>query len=111
MERKETASVRTFQELSPVEKVRAVLGVVYEPVPKKLALDMTGVDIDGMEEGLQASINAVFEDEEIVSHETEEGRRVFIMDGQSKEKLGSYIDMQSVHKQITDYLWNELGLD
>lgn len=105
----ENASKRTFDQLNTDEKVKAILGTVYEPVSRELALDFAGVNYDSLSETQQIAIDAVFNSDEVERTEDEDSKYTLSQTG--RDALGVEVDITSVHKRIADKMWGDLGLD
>lgn len=101
--------VRTYDTLEQDQKVRAILGAVMEPVSKKFALELSGVDYANLDDDEREKVDAVFGEEGIETSEDESTK--YRLNDSGREKLEKSVDMKSVHKQIADNLMGSLGLD
>lgn len=96
--------------LTAPDKVRAILGAVMEPVSKQLAIELSQIDYEGLDDEMKAKVDAVFLENDVESTIEEETHK-FKLGDNSREKLQESIDMKSVHKVIADKILADLGLD
>lgn len=104
-----------FEALSPFDKVRAILSAVMEPVSQDFALELTGIDLEGLPEEEKSKIQSLFgqtmesSDEVVIS--SKDGTSLYIASDSTRTDMKNRVDMQSVHSKIADKLMGDLGLD
>jgi hypothetical protein len=99
-----------YGSLSETDKIRAILGAVMEPVSKQLAIDLSQIDYDKLDDEAKARVDAVFSEQGIESSKDGETDKFRLGDG-GREKLAETVEMKSVHKAIADKILGDLGLD
>lgn len=102
----ELPALRQFDQLTPVEKIRAILAVIREPVTKEDALDLANIEPEEEDAAI-----AAFTSEGIIL--TGGGdTALYILDAESIEEAAKTIDLGSAsdhigmnaYREIIDYL-------
>lgn len=99
-----------YTSLGEADRMRAILGAVMEPVSKQLAIDLSGIDYDKIDDETRAKVDAIFSEEGIESSKDGETDK-FRLGDEGREKLAGTVEMKSVHKAISDKMLGDLGLD
>jgi hypothetical protein len=96
--------------LSDADKIRAILGAVMEPVSKQLAIDLSQIDYDKLNDEAKAKVDAVFSEQDVESSKDGETDK-FRLGDKGREKLATAVEMKSVYGTIADKILDDLGLD
>jgi hypothetical protein len=106
----EKHTLRTFDHLDIPEKVRAVLGVVREPIEKVKALSLAGVRYEQLSAEKKAAVEAIFTSPETEITESSKDT-LFKLSESARLQLAEVVDLPSVHAQIGNVFMQELGFD
>ncbi len=107
METAEQPTKRSFNALSHPEKVRAILGTVFEPVSRDQVIEFSGLDYENLGEEERAEVDAVFTEDQVAKTEGEK----YILKDEAKSDLEGAVDIHSVHGQISDVIINKIGIE
>lgn len=99
-----------YRSLGEADKMRAILGAVMEPVSKQLALDLSGIQYDQLDDATKAKVDSVFSEEGVETTNVE-GVSKYRLGDEGRESLNTAVEMKSVHKAIADKMLGDLGLD
>lgn len=105
----ETPARRTFKDLNNPEKVRAMLGVVKEPVSKMLALDLSGIDYKSLKENEKEELNNVFLEDNIEAVDVE-GESRYRLGEEARRSLDKTVDLSSAEDELIENLMTDSGL-
>lgn len=110
MESKENNPLKEYDSLNTDERVYAVLGAVAEPVSKQLAIELSGINYDSLDNEQKAKIASVFNDESLEITE-KNSVNLYLLSPEGRAKLGKSVDMKTVHSAIAAVLSKELEFD
>lgn len=110
MESAEKDTPREYNTLDDDEKVNAISGAVFEPVSKQFAIELSGINYDGMEDEQRAKVELVFAQAGIEAAE-DNGVTKYRLGDKEREKLDMDVDMKTVHGAIADKILGKFGLD
>jgi hypothetical protein len=99
-----------YGSLDEADKMRAILGAVMEPVTKQLAIDLSQIDYDKLDDKTKAKVDAVFS-EQGIEISKDGGNEIFRLGDEGREKLATAVEMKSVHKAIADKMLGDFELD
>jgi hypothetical protein len=110
----ETSKV-IYQDLTSLDKVKAILAAVQEPVSQAFALELAGIKLEELPEQEKTEIQKLFiqgmesSDEIVVS--SKDGTPLYQASDAAKSAIEQRTDMKTVHGIIADKLMSNLGLD
>jgi hypothetical protein len=100
-------TIKVYEDLAEPEKIRAILGNLYEPCTKEQVIELSSIDYESMDEGMREAINNVFSEKEVDTTESEEGKK-YILNEKATERLNSSVDKVSVNVAIADSITRKL---
>ncbi len=103
-----TKDLRSFDSLSPAEKVTVILATVRKPVSKEAALGFAGIDTASLTETELAAVATAFEAAKPVDQSTV-GLYVRTEGDELISQMG--VDPKEPNKVIADNLIKSMGLD
>lgn len=110
----ETSKV-VYQDLSSLDKVKAILAAVQEPVTQAFALELAGINLEELPENEKSEIQNLFirpmESSEEVVVSSKDGTLLYQASDSAKSAIEQRTDMKTVHGKIADKLMSDLGLD
>jgi len=95
-----------YEQLDPVQKVRAILAVIEEPTIEDSVLDLSGVDLAALDPQEQERVRAVFAESDVIKSEGEYGTEYKLSEDARSELLKT-VSPQSVHSRIAYRLKQE----
>lgn len=110
----ETSKV-VYQDLSSLDKVKAILAAVQEPVSQAFALELAGINLEELPENEKSEIQNLFiramesSDEVVVS--SKDGTPLYQASDSAKSAIEQRTDLKTVHGKIADKLMSDIGLD
>lgn len=100
----ETSPQRTFDQLSPVEKCTAILGVVLEPIPEEAIYEWAGLIKENLPIEQRQSIDILLSE---VTVSTVQDEKRYILPENKKSMLDG-IDTNSVRRVVVAAIRNKI---
>lgn len=110
----ETSRV-VYQDLTSLDKVKAILAAVQEPVSQAFALELAGINIEELPEDEKSEIQQLFiramESSDEITVTSKDGTPLYKATDSAKSAIEESTDMKTVHGKIADKLMSDLGFD
>lgn len=97
----------TYDQLNIDEKIKALLGVVLEPVSREEVLGFAGIDYDRLGEQQRVAVDAVFASPDV--NQTNSQEPLFILNDDAREVLFQAIDSSSVNNRIVNNAFSKIS--